>query len=122
MTTDEVLQAEERRWAAMIGNDFDTLDELLHDSLSYTHSNAAVDTKASYIANLTNGVVSYRSVDREDTKVITSGNTAVITGSTQFSVHGMGRDITITSRYTSVWVHEDGRWQFFAWQNTPIPS
>lgn len=121
MATEDVLVMEEQRWAAMIDNDFDTLDSLLHPSLSYTHSNAMVDTKDSYMASVTQGVVDYRSVEREDTAVIGSGDAAVITGKATFTVCVAERDITITSRYSSVWVNEEGRWQFLAWQNTPFP-
>lgn len=122
MTADAVLQIEEQRWAAMIGNDFDMLDQLLHQDLSYTHSNAMVDTKDSYMENLTSGIVSYEAVEREETAVITSGDTAVITGKATFTVKIVDTDVTIVSRYSSVWVNEDDRWQFFAWQNTPFPG
>lgn len=120
MTTD-VLALEEQRWAAMIANDLDTLDQLLHPLLSYTHSNAMVDTKDSYIANLRNGIVRYTSVDRENTDIIRLADTAIITGKATFTVHAMERDVTIISRYSSVWVNDGGRWQFVAWQNTPFP-
>jgi hypothetical protein len=37
-------------------------------------------------------------------------------------VHARGTDITINSRYSSVWLKNDGRWQFFVWHNTPFPK
>ena len=120
--TEDVLQMEEQRWAALIGNDFDALDALVHPSLSYTHSNAIVDTKEAWIGSVTSGLVDYRSVEREDIAVITSGTTAVITGKATFTVGLQDREITIVARFTAVWVNEDGNWQFFAWQNTPIPA
>lgn len=122
MTTDDVLALEEQRWAALIGNDFDALDQLVHPSLSYTHSNALVDTKQSWLDSVAGGSVDYRSVEREDIAMITSGTTAVITGKASFVVGVQDREITINARFTAVWVNEDGRWQFFAWQNTPFPS
>ncbi len=120
--SDDVLQREERRWAALIGNDFETIDELTHPDLSYTHSNAVVDTKDAWIGSMTSGLVDYRSVEREDVALITSGDTAVITGKATFTVGVQDREITIVARFTSVWVNEDGTWRFFAWQNTPIPA
>jgi hypothetical protein len=95
---DDALAREEQRWAALISNDFEALDSLVHASLTYTHSNAAVDTKESWIRSVTSGFVDYRSVEREDV------------------------EITIVARFTAVWVNEDDRWQFYAWQNTPIPG
>lgn len=118
----DVLNAEEQRWAALIDKDFETLDRLVHPSLSYTHSNAIVDTKTSWIESVESGFVDYRSVEREDVAVIESGSTAVITGTATFVVGVQGQEITIVARFTAVWVNEGGTWQFFAWQNTPIPA
>ena len=122
MNSDDLLAIEEQRWAALIGNDVETLDKLVHPSLSYTHSNAIVDTKQSWIGSVSSGFVDYRSVEREDVAIISSGSTAVITGKATFVVGVHDNEITIVARFTSVWVNEDDHWQFFAWQNTPILS
>ncbi|MGY9082693.1 MAG: nuclear transport factor 2 family protein [Acidimicrobiales bacterium] len=119
---DDALAREEQRWAALISNDFEALDSLVHASLTYTHSNAAVDTKESWIRSVTSGFVDYRSVEREDVAIISSGSTAVITGKATFIVGVQDNEITIVARFTAVWVNEDDRWQFYAWQNTPIPG
>ena len=119
--TDDVLQLEERRWAALLASDFDTLDELTHPQLSYTHSNAVVDTKDAWIGSMTGGLVDYLAVEREDIALITSGTTAIITGKATFTVALPDREIVIVARFTAVWVNENGNWQFLAWQNTPIP-
>ena len=119
---DDALAREEQRWAALISNDFEALDSLVHASLTYTHSNAAVDTKESWIGSVTSGFVDYRSVEREDVAIISSGSTAVITGKATFVVGVQDSEITIVARFTSVWVNENDQWKFFAWQNTPISS
>ena len=119
---DDALAREEQRWAALIGNDFEALDSLVHASLTYTHSNAVVDTKESWIRSVTSGFVDYRSVEREDVAIISSGSAAVITGKATFIVGVQDNEITIVARFTAVWVNEGDRWQFFAWQNTPIPG
>lgn len=118
---DDVLALEEQRWAALIDNDVEVLDQLVHRSLSYTHSNAVVDTKQSWLDSVAGGSVDYRSVERKDVAMITAGTTAVVTGSATFVVGVQDREVTIVARFTAVWVNEDGRWQFFAWQNTPVP-
>jgi len=117
----DVLELEDRRWEALIANDLDAIEELFHPQLTYTHSNAMVDTKESYISNLVNGVVRYLAVDREDVQFTEIGDTAVITGAAEFTVEAGGRQISINSRFSSVWVREGGRWQFFVWHNTPFP-
>ena len=120
--SDDVLVLEQQRWAALIGNDFETLHRLTHPSLSYTHSNSIVDTKESWLESVTTGFVDYRSVERDDVAIISSGSTAVVTGKATFVVGVADSEITIVARFTAVWVEEDGNWRFFAWQNTPIPG
>ncbi len=36
---------EDRRQAAMLAGDLDTLGEILHDELTYVHSTGGIDTK-----------------------------------------------------------------------------
>jgi len=47
-----VLELEDARWRALLSNDVAELDELFSDDLSYTHSNAMMDTKSSYLGAL----------------------------------------------------------------------
>ena len=54
------------------------LDELLADSLLYTHSNGAVDTKASFIDALTSGRLKYRAVRRLEADVKTYEHAAIV--------------------------------------------
>ena len=120
--SEEVLEQEERRWAALIANDIETLDALVHPALSYTHSNAVVDSKDEWIGSLTSGMVDYQSVEREDVALSVHGPTAVITGKATFKVGLPNGGKTIVARFTAVWVDDGGAWRFFAWQNTPIPG
>ena len=120
--TSDVLELEERRWSALLSNDLEAIDELFHPQLTYTHSNAVVDSKEVYMANLSAGVVRYVACDREDTQVVEIGDVASITGKATFSVQVGERNVTIASRYSSVWLREDGVWRFFVWHNTPVPS
>ncbi len=118
----EVEAAEDRRWAAQLGADTEALAELLADELAYTHSNGLVDTKASFLEAIANEVFDYRSADRTDVTVAMVGETAVITGRVAMLVVAGGREVNLDSRYSAVWAHRDGRWQFVCWQSTPIPA
>ena len=64
---DEVSKLEERRCAAMTASDLATLESLLADTLTYTHSSAVVDDKASYVESIRSGRVKYLKVERFDT-------------------------------------------------------
>ena len=47
MNEQEILGLEDRRFAAMIDEDFGTLEALTHDELVYTHGHGGHDSKAS---------------------------------------------------------------------------
>ncbi|MGX4694822.1 nuclear transport factor 2 family protein [Streptomyces sp. JNUCC 63] len=124
-TTDAVThvrELEKRRWEALVGSDTATLRALFADGMSYTHSNAMVDTKDSYIGAIENGVVSYVAVDPQDEQVRIFGGTAVVTGSAVLDARAGGRDVRTKARYSAVWAQENGNWRFVCWQSTPQPQ
>ena len=121
-TTADVLEHEQRRWDAMIAKDTATLAELFADEMSYTHSNALVDTKASYLAAIEQRTFDYRAVQRSDEQVRVIGDTALITGRGEIDVVAGGREVKLNARYSVVWIRRDGRWQFLCWQSTSIPA
>lgn len=54
---------EEKRFQAMRDADIATLDALLSDRLLYTHSNASVDTKQSYLDKVKSKYFDYLEID-----------------------------------------------------------
>lgn len=122
ITPAEITALEDRRFAAQMASDGDALNELLADNLRYTHSNATVDTKASYIDSIVSGRVSYREVRRTETDIQLADACAVVTGRAELDVSTPIGDRTIVCRYSAIWGSVDGRWQFLAWESTPFPA
>lgn len=122
MSAAEIEAMEARRWAAQIGEDMDALDELFHDGLTYTHSNAIVEDKASYMNSIKNKVFDYRNADLSDTKIVIEGPTGVVTGRAQIEVVVGGSTRALNARYTAVWVKVGDAWKFVAWNSTSIPA
>jgi ketosteroid isomerase-like protein len=122
--TSEIELMEERRWQAMIDKDIDALNTLLHSQMRYTHSNATVDTKDSYITAIENKVFDYRNVETKDTEIqlIGENDLGLVNGEALISVLAGGRELTLDCRYTCLWKHTDNGWQFLAWHNTPLPK
>jgi ketosteroid isomerase-like protein len=120
----EIEALEERRWKAQLDADLDTLEELLADELSYTHSNGVVDTKRSYIDAIDTKIFDYRRADRSDVAVSVLGDTAMVTG--RVAMHVVAnkgeRSVDLDSRYSAIWIRRDGNWRFLCWQSTSIPS
>ncbi|WP_424534002.1 nuclear transport factor 2 family protein [Sphaerisporangium viridialbum] len=118
----EVQELEGRRWAALVAADTSTLRELFADRMSYTHSNALVDTKDGYIKSIEDGTVSYIAVDPSDEQVRIFGSTAVVTGRAVIDARAGGNDHRTQARYSAVWAKDDGQWRFVCWHSTPQPG
>jgi ketosteroid isomerase-like protein len=117
-----IQQLETRRFRAMCEGDVATLEQLLADTLVYTHSSASVDSKASYVAGIRSKKWVYKRVERAAEEIQVHGNCAVVTGEAHIDVAVGGTDKTLRSRYTNVWVDGAKGWQMAAWQSTPIPA
>jgi ketosteroid isomerase-like protein len=96
------------------------LDRLVADDLTYTHSNGMVDTKASYLGALRDGVFRYTSVDLEDLQARSVGEAAVVTGRARVTTELKGGELVTSLRYTAVWAPIDGAWQFVAWHSCGV--
>jgi ketosteroid isomerase-like protein len=118
----EVQELEERRWAAMIAKDTDTLADLFADEMCYTHSNGVAEDKASYLKSIAERIFDYKSVERSDQQASRVGDTVLLTGRAEFDVVAGGREVHLNVRHTVVWVRKDGRWQFLCWQSTALPA
>ena len=119
---DEVSKLEERRCAAMTGGDLATLESLLADTLTYTHSSAVVDDKASYVESIRSGRVKYLKVERFDTHSQVYVDTVITTGRARIDVKVSDVERNLNMRYANVWIKTPQGWQFALWQSTPIPK
>ena len=122
LSTSQINELEDRRYAAMVDADLDALGELLSDDVMYAHSNATVDSKASYLEMLRNGTLVYHSLEHTTEAVVSRPGVVVVGGTMSGSIHMTGVAKTLNSRVAAVWVAEDGRWRLLAFQPTPIPA
>jgi len=112
----ELLRLEKLRCDAMIAADVDALGALFSDRLTWTHSSARQDTKASFLAGLRAGGTRYLAMKRSDEQV--RGDIAVVTGLVEMRASIKGEEKELRNRYTNVWARVDGRWRMTAWQST----
>ena len=115
-------QLEQQRMQAMMDADAETLDRVLADELTYVHTNAALDSKESFIGALSSGTLNYESIASTDAQVRVYGDTAVVTGSGEVRVISNGQRNRFSLRYTDVYALRDGRWQMVAWHATRPPG
>jgi ketosteroid isomerase-like protein len=115
----KILDLEKQRIAAMVKKDIVTLDALLADDMSYTHSGGTTDTKASFI-KLIKERGRYLGVDYSNTQVIASGaNAAIVRGIAQIRLENTPAYPVI---FVDVWVLRNGAWKMVAWQATRVQS
>jgi hypothetical protein len=122
LSVTQLNDLEDRRYAAMVDADLDALDELLSADVLYTHSNASVDSKDSYLKTMRTGALVYHELDHTTDEVITRPGVAILSGTMSGSIRMNGVAKTLNSRVAAVWVDEDGTWRLAAFQSTPIPA
>jgi ketosteroid isomerase-like protein len=121
-TRETIRLLESRRYTAMCEADAKTLDELLADTLVYTHSYGGADSKASYLDGIRSKKWQYRTVERPIEDIQVHGDCAVVTGQVRIELLSSGQPKKLNSRFTNVWVKGPKGWQMIAWQSTPLPA
>ena len=120
----EILVLESRRIAAMVGQDMTTLDTMLADDLSYTHSNGTTDTKASFMELVRNpgDHGRYLGVDYRQEAAVALGDAAIVRGIAQITLEGTGGkpDRSYPVLFLDVWERRGGAWRLVAWQATRL--
>jgi len=117
-----VLKAQDQRWALTAGGDLDELDAMLTHDMTYTHSSAAMDTKASFLESLRSGRVLYVSMEPEgERSVRIYGDAGVVQGVAHVLVKVPDRDIDVRLRFTELFVKQDGAWKMALWHSTKVP-
>ena len=122
LSPSQVGDLEDRRYEAMVDGDLAALDDLLSDDVMYAHSNASVDTKASYLERLRTGELVYHSLDHTTDNVVSRPGVVIVGGTMSGSIHMHGVAKSLNSRVVAVWVAENGRWRLAAFQPTPVPA
>ena len=118
-----IRDADDARVAAMKARDGAKLSDRLSDYLHYAHSNALVDTKASFLDLLISGKAKYLRLDyvKRDFSFPAPGM-ATMTGF--FDVKAVINEATTETRicYLGVWRLEKGDWKLLAWQTCKVPA
>jgi ketosteroid isomerase-like protein len=117
---DQIRDAEERRYAAMVANDVTALDAPLADDLVYTHSTAATETKQEFIGRADAGV-RYTGVDQKEQTIRVFGDVGLVNGINTMHVDRKGTAVTFDIRFLAVYVRTASGWRMSAWQSTRLP-
>lgn len=121
-TTAEIRELESRRYAAMCRADAAAVEALLADSLVYTHSTGAADSRSSYLEGFRSGKWRYRKIERPIENIQVHSECAIVTGQVRIDILVDGAAKILNSRFTDVWIRGPQGWRMAAWQSTPVPG
>jgi len=118
--TKEVLAASDAWKQAMMKKDGAALQKLLHDEITYSHSNGRLQTKAEVIQATTTGKTAIEAMDFSDVTVHVFGNTALIRANVEMRNATDGKSQTFHINVLHVWQKGPGGWQMIARQATQV--
>jgi hypothetical protein len=122
MNAQDILVLEERRYAAMLAADAATLERVFDDELTYTHSSGAVDTKASYIAGMRDKVWEYKTIVRENERVVVRGTCALVFCRLRMQLEVRGTPRKVDSNSLAVWIMDGPAPRLLAVHSSPVPG
>ena len=117
----EVLAAEDARFAAMMKADTTALRPLLADGLRYCHSTGQLETRAQFLASVGSGSMRYLSIVPGPREVLRLGaDAAAVSGRAHVrAVHGAS-ELDAEIRYLAVYERNWKRWRLRAWQSARV--
>ena len=117
--TADAVKAADKAWAvATVKADEAGLNRLLAADLQYIHSNAELDTRATFISKMKTGERTYQRMDHEGMEVRLYGNTAVLTATAQVVTATKGVAAPVAHlRFIHVWHYQKGAWLLVAHQS-----
>lgn len=92
------------------------LDQYLHDSLRYGHSNGWIEDRKTFLQDLTDNTLDYHSIKTDSVEVILDKKIATVRFVGDYDVSLNGNRNTFHLRVLEVWVRKGNRWKILARQ------
>jgi ketosteroid isomerase-like protein len=109
-----IRKLDAERIQAQIHADTAALDRLYADDFIGVGPSGTVRTKSQVMADFTSGTLKFQSITTDEVQVRVYGNTAVETGLSTMKGEDKGKTVPQDTRFTRVWVKQQGRWQLVA--------
>jgi hypothetical protein len=118
-----IRELENRRYEAVLKQDYDRFEGLCHAKLVYGHTGGNRDSLATYLGKLRSGTLRYHHIERVIADIVRVGDVALVTGQMTAEIYVSGANKTLKNSYLAVWIADKESWKFLAYQPTPlIPS
>jgi ketosteroid isomerase-like protein len=117
----EVMSAERVFFDALLGARVGQLEELLAGDFQIIDVlSGAVADRAALLGAVGAGQLRFEAIDVLESKTRGYGDTVIVTGRTRMRGSYQGQPFGAHSRYTHVYVRQQGRWRLASAQGTPI--
>ena len=114
-SVEEVIKKlDNERIQAQIHADATALDRIYAVDFIGVGPSGRVRTKPQVISDFTSGDLKFQSITTDDVQVHVYGNTAVETGRSTMIGQDKGQTVPRDTRFTRVWVNQEGRWRLVA--------
>jgi hypothetical protein len=104
----------------LIQKDTVTLKQLLHNDVSYGHSNGWVQSKNNIVKDLYNGKLTYRKIDHKDVKWTAGSDWGTHRSTDEIEYILDGKPATLKLHVLHVWLKTGRGWQLVARQSTKL--
>jgi len=117
------LVVDHQFFGALVAGSLESLDELLaEDFILIDVLSGSEISKAALLATAGSGQIRFEGIQPLEARVRRYGATAVITGRTRMNGKFQGSPFEANSRYTHVYVEQQGRWRLVSAQGTQIAA
>jgi hypothetical protein len=106
--------------AALLKKDTVELKQLLHEKVSYGHSNGWIETRQEVLNDLYNGKLVYNSIHEKLIAIETDGNTAAVRTEADVDVTVSGTRIQLKLHIFQAWIKDKKGWRLLGRQSTKV--
>jgi hypothetical protein len=115
------LVADRQFFSALVDGSAKDLDQILADDFVLIEVMGGSEvSKSSLLGAIESGQLKFEAIEPADRRVRLYRTTAVVTGRTEMSARLGETPFAIRSRYTHLYVEQEGRWRLVAAQGTQI--
>jgi uncharacterized protein (TIGR02246 family) len=109
-----IRKLDNERIQAQIHADAAELERIYADDFIGVGPSGTVRTKPQVIADFTSGDLKFQSITTDEVRVRVYGNAVVETGRSTMNGQDKGKAVPHDTRFTRVWVKQQGRWRLVA--------
>jgi len=109
-----IKKLDNERIQAQVHADAAALERIYADDFIGVGPSGTVRTKPQVILDFTSGDLRFQSITTDDVRVRVYGNAAVETGRSTMDGQDKGKVVPHDTRFTRVWIKQQGRWRLVA--------